>query len=111
MTQTAELDPRATSTVLPNGDRVPVFAATSGRSVLGVGHLDGGDFVRHATDLLEAFGQDASPVDSESCIIHRYALVVLDENGEVTVQWNVDGTWERVCATTPGAVPITMTEF
>ncbi|MCI4659752.1 hypothetical protein [Cryobacterium zhongshanensis] len=99
-----------TSTTLPGGMCVPVFAYDDGRSVLGLGHMENEKFLRHASLLLEVLGIDFNELDAGG-IIRRYALLREEADGSLTIMWNVWGTWERVTETTAGAMPVTLIEI
>lgn len=109
MMLTSESYEPATASRLPNGDTVPVFTSANGRSVLGVGHLEDDVFCEHANTLLGAYGQPTSVDDG--CVLRRYALIILEDDGSLTIKWNVEGTWERVTDATPGALPVTLAEL
>jgi hypothetical protein len=98
-----------TSTVMSDGTVVPAFAYDNGRSVLAVGHIDTEPFLRDAKQLFESLGTEYGRLD-DGCIIRRHALLRPEEDGSLTVMWNVEYSWERVTALTPGAVAVTLTE-
>jgi len=99
----------AASTLLPDGESVPVFASENGRKVFGIGDMTPEAFVKHANTVLEAYGQP--PRVQQDCVLRRYALVILEQDGSLTIQWNIEDTWERISAFTPGAILVTLTEL
>jgi hypothetical protein len=101
--------PSIMATSMPDGDIIPIFAFDDGRSVLGLGHMPSDEFLGFATRLFDSLGTDYGTLD-ERCIIRRYVLLRKEEDGSITIMWNVWGTWERVEQNTPGAVAVTMTE-
>lgn len=107
-------------TVLPDGSVFSAFIDARGRTVYMPGHVEPTVFAQEV-DALIAVATAAGLIDETAqvygCTVQpsgvrtRYALPTIDDDGELSLDWNTGEDWHQVDAWDAGAVPVTYYEF